>query len=77
MAAHDAGGVGERWHAEQPEADTMKIAMQLGLIPGNSVQDKQKWAADNGVDGIEISHGNYSLENLDQEIGRASCRERG
>ncbi len=32
----------------------MKIALQLGLIPGSSVADKAKWAADNGVEGIEL-----------------------
>lgn len=33
----------------------MKIAVQLGLLPGNSTQDKAKWAADHGVEGIELS----------------------
>jgi sugar phosphate isomerase/epimerase len=32
----------------------MKIALQLGLLPGNSTQDKAKWAADHGVEGIEL-----------------------
>ncbi len=44
----------------------MKLALQLGLIPGNSVQDKQKWAADNGVEGIEISAWDYRPERVDQ-----------
>ncbi|MBT7164867.1 MAG: sugar phosphate isomerase/epimerase [Victivallales bacterium] len=44
----------------------MKIALQLGLTPGKTVQDKQKWAADHGVDGIEITRGNYALDKLDQ-----------
>ncbi|HEX8235800.1 MAG TPA: sugar phosphate isomerase/epimerase family protein [Abditibacteriaceae bacterium] len=32
----------------------MKIAVQLSLLPGNSTQDKAKWAADHGVEGIEL-----------------------
>jgi len=44
----------------------MKIAVQLGLLPGNSVRDKQQWAADHGVAGIEISAGAYPVEALDQ-----------
>jgi len=44
----------------------MKIALQLGMIPGNSISDKQKWAADHGVDGIEISAGNYPVDRLDE-----------
>ncbi|MBW3622691.1 MAG: sugar phosphate isomerase/epimerase [Armatimonadetes bacterium] len=44
----------------------MKLALQLGLIPGASVSEKQKWAADNGVEGIEISAWNYRPDDLDQ-----------
>jgi len=32
----------------------MKIALQLGLIPGQTTSDKAKWCADNGVAGIEL-----------------------
>ncbi|MBV9467971.1 MAG: sugar phosphate isomerase/epimerase [Abitibacteriaceae bacterium] len=32
----------------------MKIAVQLGLLPGNNATDKAKWAQDNGVEGIEL-----------------------
>ena len=32
----------------------MKIALQLGLIPGKTTADKAKWAADHGVQGIEL-----------------------
>ena len=32
----------------------MKIALQLGLIPGKTTADKAKWAADNGAQGIEL-----------------------
>jgi sugar phosphate isomerase/epimerase len=44
----------------------MKIAVQLGLIPGKTVQDKQAWAADHGVDGIEISAWDYPVDRIDQ-----------
>lgn len=44
----------------------MKIAVQLNLLPGGSVSDKQKWAADHGVEGIEVSAGNYPVDRLDQ-----------
>ena len=32
----------------------MKIVLQLGLIPGDSTQEKVTWARDAGVDGIEL-----------------------
>jgi hypothetical protein len=32
----------------------MKIAVQLSLLPGSNTQDKAKWAADHGVEGIEL-----------------------
>lgn len=32
----------------------MKIAVQLALLPGSTVKDKAQWAADNGVEGIEL-----------------------
>ncbi len=32
----------------------MKIALQMGLLPGSSNADKAKWAADNGVEGLEL-----------------------
>lgn len=44
----------------------MKLALQMRLIPGNTVADKQKWAADNGVEGLEISAHTYAPEKLDQ-----------
>lgn len=43
----------------------MKIALQLSLIPGSTVRDKQKWAYDHGVEGIEISVWDYGLDRLD------------
>lgn len=33
----------------------MKLALQLGLIPGDNTSDKVKWAKDNGAEGIELS----------------------
>lgn len=33
----------------------MKIAVQLGLLPGDNPRDKALWARDHGVDGIELS----------------------
>lgn len=44
----------------------IKIALQLGLIPGSTVADRQRWAADHGVEGIEISAGDYPPDQLDQ-----------
>jgi sugar phosphate isomerase/epimerase len=32
----------------------MKIAVQLGMLPGDSVRDKAQWAQDHGVAGIEL-----------------------
>lgn len=32
----------------------MKIALQLGLLPGQNALDKARWAADHGVQGIEL-----------------------
>ena len=32
----------------------MKIAIQLGLLPGSTVADQAKWAHDHGVEGIEL-----------------------
>lgn len=33
----------------------MKIALQLGLCPGDNTTDKAKWAKDHGVEGIELA----------------------
>lgn len=32
----------------------MKLVLQLGLIPGNTSQERAMWASDHGVDGIEL-----------------------
>lgn len=46
----------------------MKIALQTGLIPGGSVADKQKWAADQGVAGLEIGSGECTEANADATL---------
>ncbi|HYF48760.1 MAG TPA: sugar phosphate isomerase/epimerase family protein [Planctomycetota bacterium] len=46
----------------------MKIALQLGLLPGESVADKISWAADHGVEGIEISAWNYGVDQIPQAL---------
>lgn len=45
----------------------MKIALQLGLIPGSSVSDKAKWAKDHGVEGIELGVFGVSNAQLRQQ----------
>ena len=32
----------------------MKIALQLGMIPGTTIADKAKWARDHGAEGLEL-----------------------
>lgn len=44
----------------------MRVALQLSLIPRSTVSDKQKWAYDHGVDGIEISAWDYGPDELTQ-----------
>ncbi|MCZ7644476.1 MAG: sugar phosphate isomerase/epimerase [Planctomycetota bacterium] len=46
----------------------MKLSVQTGLLPGNELPDKLKWAADHGVEGIEISAWQYRPPNLDQAL---------
>jgi len=46
----------------------MKIALQLGLLPGEKVAEKVKWAADHGVEGIEISTWNYGVDQIPQAL---------
>ena len=45
----------------------MKIALQLGLIPGTTTSDKAKWAADHGVEGIELGVFGVSNQKLRQQ----------
>lgn len=47
----------------------MKISVQLGLLAGQSTQDKARWGADHGVEGIELTL--FSKEALDQVRGTA------
>ncbi len=42
----------------------MKVGLQLGLIPGFTVPDKIRWAADHGVEGIEINARSYDPSDL-------------
>jgi len=46
----------------------MKIALQLGLLPGKNVKEKQKWAADHKVEGIEISAWDYRPDGIPQAL---------
>ena len=46
----------------------MKIALQLGLIPGKEVKEKLAWAKDHGVEGLEISAWNYKPEQFPQAL---------
>lgn len=45
----------------------MKLALQLGLIPGQSTADKAQWAKDHGVEGIELGVFGVSNEKLRQQ----------
>ncbi len=42
----------------------MKIALQIGLIPGDNNSDKAKWALDHGVEGIELSAFSGGVDNM-------------
>lgn len=46
----------------------MKIALQAGLIPGASLADKQRWAADSGVEGIELGWADCVPEKADATL---------
>ncbi len=46
----------------------MKVSLQLGMIPGQTVKDKQQWAVDHGIDGIEIGAKQYELGSLGQAL---------
>ena len=45
----------------------MKIAVQLGLLPGETVREKALWARDHGVEGIELGVWGGGLEKLRRE----------
>ena len=46
----------------------MKIALQTGLIPGDTIPDKQRWAADHGVEGLEIGARECTEENAEATL---------
>ena len=46
----------------------MKIALQMGLIPGATIADKQRWAADHGVEGLEIGAGECTEERAEETL---------
>jgi len=50
------------------EDNEVKIALQVGLIPKSSIEDKQKWAADHGVEGLEIGSGDCTAEKADATL---------
>jgi sugar phosphate isomerase/epimerase len=41
---------------------TIKVATQMGILPGESVLDKAKWARDHGFDGLELGVWGGGLE---------------
>lgn len=44
----------------------MKIALQLGLLPGQNTRDKAQWAVDHGVEAIEVGIWPNGLEGMKQ-----------
>ena len=46
----------------------MKIALQTGLIPGATPEAKWRWAADHGVEGLEIGAGDCTVEKADATV---------
>lgn len=42
----------------------MKIALQIGLLPGETARDKAKWARDNGADAVEMNVWNVAHDKL-------------
>lgn len=45
----------------------MKVAVQLGLLPGDTAADKAKWARDHGVEGIELGVWGGGLTKMQRE----------
>jgi sugar phosphate isomerase/epimerase len=45
----------------------VKVAVQLGLLPGDLVREKAKWAQDHGVEGIELGVWGGGLPKLQRE----------
>jgi sugar phosphate isomerase/epimerase len=50
----------------------MKIAVQIGLLPGDSVADKAKWAHDHGVEGIELNVWRGGLEGMKRDTDQVN-----
>src|SRR5687767_5259085 len=47
-------GWGEGPPQQRSDRRTVKVAVQLGLLPGKTNADKAQWAKDHGVAGIEL-----------------------
>ena len=45
----------------------LKVAVQLGLLPGDSVLEKAQWGRDHGVEGIELGVWGGGLAKLRQD----------
>ncbi len=45
----------------------MKIAVQLGLLPGTSTRDQAQWAKDHGVEAIELTGWGGGLSGMKQQ----------
>jgi sugar phosphate isomerase/epimerase len=52
----------------------MKIAVQLGLLPGDTTRDKAQWAQDHGVEGIELSVWGGGLPKMRREADEIGAR---
>lgn len=46
----------------------MKLALQIGLVPGRTLTDKLHWCADHGVEGVEISAWEYGVDRLEDAL---------
>jgi sugar phosphate isomerase/epimerase len=45
----------------------LKIAVQLGLLPGDTTRDRARWASDHGVEGIELGVWGGGLDKIRRE----------
>jgi sugar phosphate isomerase/epimerase len=46
----------------------VKIAVQLGLLPGNTTRDKAQWAKDHGVEGLETGVWGGGVPKMRKEV---------
>jgi sugar phosphate isomerase/epimerase len=46
----------------------LKIALQLGLVPGESTHEKAQWARDHGADGLELGVWGGGLPRMQKEV---------